>query len=71
MAKAPRDWGKMRLNKTVSMDFDLVQKIMDEADEMGRDFSSSVCILIRIGLDGRRISKERSAVLSPEERKLI
>lgn len=61
----------MRVNKSISMDLDLVNAILDEANEMGRDFSSAICVLVRIGIDGRRISRERDQKLSPDELKRV
>ena len=50
----------MKINKTISIDFDLVEQVLDEAEEMHRDFSSTISILVRMGLDGRRLAKEES-----------
>lgn len=61
----------MRVNKTVSMDLDLLNQVMDEAEEMGKDFSATICVLIRIGISGRVLQREREKSLSAEEQKAL
>jgi len=61
----------MRVNKTVSMDLDLLNQVMDEAEEMGKDFSASICVLVRIGIAGRANQRERERTLSAEEQKAL
>ena len=49
----------MRVQKSVSLDLDLLQKVIDESVEMHRDFSSCVSILITMGLGVREAQRFR------------
>ena len=48
-----------KVNKTVSLPIGLVNKILDESTIMGKDFSSTVVILVRWGLLKRQEDIER------------
>jgi len=51
--------GKMRVQKSVSMDLDLIQKVIDESNEMHRDFSGTISILVTMGLGVREAQRLR------------
>lgn len=46
MVKTP----KIKVAKTISMDLDLANAILEEAEIMNRDFSGATTTLIKIGL---------------------
>ena len=45
--------GKMKVQKTISLDLDTLRLVLDEAYDMGRDFSGTINVLIRMGLGVR------------------
>ena len=57
--KSKTDIGKMRVQKSVSMDLDLIQKVIDESNEMHRDFSGTISILVTMGLGVREAQRFR------------
>ena len=57
--KSKTDIGKMRVQKSVSMDLDLIQRVIDESNEMHRDFSGTISILVTMGLGVREAQRFR------------
>lgn len=53
MVKTP----KVKVAKTISMDLDLANAILDEAEVMSRDFSGATTTLIKLGLAVRQDQK--------------
>lgn len=53
MVKTP----KVKVAKTISMDLDLANAILDEAEVMNRDFSGATTTLIKLGLAVRQDQK--------------
>lgn len=49
----------LKVAKTVSLDLDLVNEILEESQMMSRDFSGTVTTLIRIGLSVRQDQRIR------------
>lgn len=49
----------LKVAKTVSLDLDLVNEILEESQSMSRDFSGTVTTLIRIGLSVRQDQRAR------------
>lgn len=49
----------LKVAKTVSLDLDLVNEILEESQIMSRDFSGTVTTLIRIGLSVRQDQRNR------------
>lgn len=59
MVKTP----KVKVAKTISMDLDLANAILDEAEVMNRDFSGATTTLIKLGLairQDQKMKEERS-----------
>lgn len=50
--KSPRE--SLHINKSLSLPIGLVNEILDESEVMGRDFSSTSVVLLRMGLALRR-----------------
>jgi len=44
----------IKLNKTISLPFGLISAILDESATMGKDFSSTCAVLLKLGLVKRR-----------------
>lgn len=59
MPRLSKDPGKMRVQKSISMDYDLMSRVIEEAENMNRDFSSTISVLITMGLGVRQIQQER------------
>ena len=55
----PSEIGKMRVQKSISIDLDLLQKVIEEGNEMHRDFSSTITILVTMGLGVREAQRFR------------
>lgn len=51
--------GSVRVNKTISMDLELLQTVIDESMEMNKDFSATMSVLVRIGLAVREQQRIR------------
>lgn len=45
----------MVINKSISMPLHVVNAVLDEAEVMGKDFSSTLMILVKIGLNQRKV----------------
>jgi len=58
MAKAPKR-SEMTVTKTISLPFTVMEGIMDEAELMGKNFSETTTVLLRIGISQRRYERER------------
>lgn len=67
MAGKTKQIGKMRVQKSISIDLDLLNSIIEEANEMHRDFSEAITLLVTIGLGVREAQRERDE----EERKKV
>lgn len=53
----------MRVQKSISIDLDLLQKIVEESEDMHRDFSGTITVLITMGLgvrEAQRIREEQA-----------
>lgn len=48
-----------KVNKSVSMSFDLMNAVLDESVVMGKDFSSTLTILVKMGLAQRRLEEQK------------
>jgi len=59
ITKKITDIGKMRVQKSISLDLDLLQKVIDESVLMQRDFSGSISVLITMGLGVREAQRFR------------
>ena len=45
----------MSVNKSISMPLRILNEIMDESELMGKDFSSTLMVLVNMGLNQRRV----------------
>ena len=45
----------MSVNKSISMPLRILNEIMDESELMGKDFSSTLIVLVNMGLNQRRV----------------
>jgi len=59
MPRISKDPGKMRVQKSISMDYDLMSRVIEEAEEMHRDFSGTISVLVMMGLGVREMQRDR------------
>jgi hypothetical protein len=66
--KGPRE--TLCVNKSLSLPISVVNQIMDESEVMGKDFSATSVVLLRMGLSMRRAQDEaeRSRIIEETER---
>jgi hypothetical protein len=65
MTGKSKEIGKIRVQKSISIDLDLLQRIIEEGNEMHRDFSTTIALLVTYGLGIREAQRARDE----EERK--
>lgn len=70
MPRISKDPGKMRVQKSISMDYDLMSRVIEEAEKMGRDFSGTVSVLVIMGLGVRelQVQREKDAIVEQARR---
>ena len=69
--KKQNEIGKMRIQKSISIDLDLLQKVIEESEEMQRDFSSAIGVLVTIGLSVREAQRAREKEVISEMSKRV
>lgn len=69
--KKQNDIGKMRIQKTISIDLDLLRRTIEESEDMQRDFSSTISILVTMGLAVREAQRSREKEVITEMSKKV
>lgn len=69
--KQSAEIGKMRVQKSISIDLDLLQKIIEEGNEMHRDFSGTITLLVTMGLGVREAQRFREEQAIKEAGKVL
>jgi hypothetical protein len=68
---APKKQKEFCVNKSISLPFAFVERVTEEMEITGQDFSTCILALARIGLQVKKDQRAREIELSEEESRLL